>query len=153
MFLPAFICLLLCLICFLAKSPAQLELDSKNPMGGGAGEGSLFSSFLRLWFGMAAGAFFRFKPAHFIFLSFHPFIQEGRFSTYCSPFLVVQIVRVIFCVFLETDFVIYKRKMSLLFQGTCVYSQLTGVNTPASLAVIYYLLICWSALANELINT
>lgn len=105
----------------------------------------------------AAGGVVRSKPAHFlvlhIFLLCHPFIQGGRFSTYCFPFLFVQITRVIFCVFLETDFVIYKRKMSLLFQGTCVYSKLTGVINPASLHLIYYPLTCWGELDNELMNT
>lgn len=97
----------------------------------------------------------RSKPAHFIFLLCHLFIQGGRFFTYRSPFLFffLQITRVIFCVFLETDFVIYKRKMSLLFQGTCVYSKLTGVINPASLHLIYYPLICWGEVANELMNT
>lgn len=96
------------------------------------------------------------KPVHFIFWCL-PFIRGCELLHLLLSFscLFVQITRVIFCVFLETDFVIYKRKMSLLFQGMCVYSKLTGprVINPASLHLIYYPLICWGELANELMNT
>lgn len=90
------------------------------------------------------------QPAHFIF-SWRP----GLRASPLTALLFLQITRVIFCVFLETDFVIYKRKMSLLFQGMCVYSKLTGLRVinPASLHLIYYPLICCGELANELMNT
>lgn len=80
---------------------------------------------------------------------------ERLHSSLSFSCLFVQITRVIFCVFLETDFVIYKRKMSLLFQGMCVYSKLTGLRVinPASLHLIYYPLIGCGELANELMNT
>ncbi|XP_045926230.1 ADP-ribose glycohydrolase MACROD2 isoform X6 [Micropterus dolomieu] len=46
-----------------------------------------------------------------------------------------QITRVIFCVFLETDFAIYKKKMSVIFQDNdmeVTEEQLKGDNTPPS---------------------
>ncbi|XP_039995061.1 ADP-ribose glycohydrolase MACROD2 isoform X3 [Xiphias gladius] len=46
-----------------------------------------------------------------------------------------KITRVIFCVFLETDFAIYKKKMSVVFQDNDVEAtedQLKGDNTPPS---------------------
>lgn len=39
------------------------------------------------WLRWSAAGAGRSKPAHFIVLSCHPFVQGGRFSTYCSPFL------------------------------------------------------------------
>lgn len=39
------------------------------------------------------------------------------FSSVCLP---LQTTRVIFCVFLETDFTIYKKKMAVIFQGMCL---------------------------------
>lgn len=48
-----------------------------------------------------------------------------------SFLLPVQIKRVIFCVFLETDFAIYKKKMSVMFQGMCIHSHhYTSPATP-----------------------
>ncbi|CAG09514.1 unnamed protein product [Tetraodon nigroviridis] len=58
-----------------------------------------------------------------------------RCGAFGSPQLFSMITRVIFCVFLETDFVIYKRKMSLLFQDNDVdvaETELKEDNTPPS---------------------
>ncbi|AWP14223.1 putative O-acetyl-ADP-ribose deacetylase MACROD2 [Scophthalmus maximus] len=64
--------------------------------------------------------------------------DEHFFSSRTLCVLVVrgtQISRVIFCVFLETDFTIYKKQMSVIFQDNdmeVTEEQLKGDNTPPS---------------------
>uniref|UniRef100_A0A8D3E9I3 Macro domain-containing protein n=1 Tax=Scophthalmus maximus TaxID=52904 RepID=A0A8D3E9I3_SCOMX len=41
------------------------------------------------------------------------------------------ISRVIFCVFLETDFTIYKKQMSVIFQGMCVFFKFLSTDSGA----------------------
>uniref|UniRef100_A0A3Q3VS38 Macro domain-containing protein n=1 Tax=Mola mola TaxID=94237 RepID=A0A3Q3VS38_MOLML len=58
-----------------------------------------------------------------------------------NPDKVGHITRVIFCVFLETDFVIYKKKMSVIFPGMCIHFQFTGLHNINSIMIDHMLVL------------